>query len=147
MNLEQWDPFDRLSQFRHHSKEMLDEILQAVSEANDSDEAIAFQPDVDLVETTGDFRFYLAIPGLVEDDLVIHVEADSLTIRGERHPPYDVGHRKTQMNEWRYGYFERRFNLPNRVEVTSIRAAYDAGVLTIVAQKLDFDDCRNGVGQ
>jgi HSP20 family molecular chaperone IbpA len=92
-----------------------------------------------MVETVNEFRFYLSIPGLIEDDLLIELEGQFLTIRGERHPPYDAQTRGASIQEWRYGFFERHFELSTLIEVNSLRAAYDAGVLTIVAAKQDPD--------
>lgn len=87
---------------------------------------------------------------MIEDDLLIDIEGRFLTIRGERHPPYDLERRGANLQEWRYGFFERQFELSSLVELESIRAAYDAGVLTIVVTKLvpkqlsEFDRFNDG---
>ena len=49
MNLESWDPFQRLADFRRRSSETLDELLAHLSEPDDRKESIAFQPEVDVV--------------------------------------------------------------------------------------------------
>jgi HSP20 family molecular chaperone IbpA len=40
------------------------------------------------------------------------------------------------MQEWRYGCFERYFELSTAISADTIRANYEAGVLTIVARKV-----------
>lgn len=135
MNFEPVDPFERLEEFRRLSNEKLDELLAELQSTEQINEPISFQPDVDLVETPSEFRIYLSVPGLIEDDIIIQLDGEHLTIRGERRPPYDVERRGTSLREWRYGLFERHFVLPNRIQDSNVRASYDAGVLTIVAQK------------
>ena len=135
MNFEPIDPFERLAEFRRRSNEKLDELLAELQSSEQIKEPISFQPEVDLVETASEFRFYLSIPGLVEDDIIIKLDGEHLTIRGERRPLYDMERRGPSLREWRYGFFERHFVLPKRIQDSSVRASYDAGVLTIVARK------------
>ncbi len=135
MSFDSWDPFQRLEEFRRDSSRMLDELLGHLPDPAARHESISFLPEVDLVESSNEFRFYLSIPGMVEDDIVIEVDGRRLTIRGERRPPYDVDNRVAQLKEWRYGVFVRHFELTCPVAVDSVNAAYDAGVLTIVVQK------------
>ena len=136
MTFEYWDPNERLNELRRRSDQMWQDLLANLPLSEVGDEPIAFHPEVDLVETQQDFRFYLSIPGLVEDDIVIDVQGQRLTIRGERRPPYDPNCRQAHMQEWRYGCFERHFELSTTISAETIRANYDAGVLTIVAQKM-----------
>lgn len=144
MSIEPVDPFERLEEFRRRSNAILDHLLLDVQESSIDDRSIAFQPEVDLVETEHEFRFYLSIPGMVEDDFLIEVDGHHVTIRGERKPPYDPEHRKVSITEWRYGFFQRQFKLPVLIVVASIRATYDSGVLTIVAEKVTTKSSTTG---
>ena len=137
MTIEPVDPHRRIDEFRRRSSAILDQLLANIGGSTIDDQSVAFQPDVDLVETEHDFRFYISVPGMIEDDFMIDVDGHHVTIRGERKPPYDPEHRKTPMQEWRYGFFQRQFELPVLIVVSSIRAAYDSGVLTIVAEKVE----------
>lgn len=137
MSLESWDPDHRLREFRRKSNAALDELLANLSGTTEGNESITFQPEVDVVETADEFRFYVSVPGIIEDDLLINIEGRRIIVRGERHPPYDAAMRGAAVQEWRYGFFERQFELSSLIAVTSIRAAYDAGVLTIIAEKLN----------
>jgi len=136
MSFESWDPFQRLEKFRRDSSRMFDQLLAHLPDSGGGQEAISFQPEVDLVESANEFRFYLSIPGMVEDDIMIEIDGRNLTIRGERRPPYDPEQRKPQLTEWRYGVFVRHFELSTPVAANRVHAVYDAGVLTIVAEKL-----------
>ncbi|MFT5301388.1 MAG: HSP20 family molecular chaperone IbpA [Mariniblastus sp.] len=135
MSIERKDPFERLEEFHQQSNRIFDDLLAELPSAHEDEPTVAFQPAVDLIETPTEFRFYLSIPGLVEDDIVIEVDGQFLAIRGERLPPYDSERRRTQLQEWRYGYFERRFKLASKVTPSTVRGGYEAGVLTIVVEK------------
>jgi len=154
LNLESWDPDERLGQFRRQSNLLLDQLLTELQSLTTGQNPVAFLPEVDLVETEDEFRIYLSIPGAIEDDLGIIVDESGVTIHGERRPPYEMEKRDTAIQEWRYGFFERRIGLPAGVSVSGIRADYDAGVLTIVAGKLGKkpgsappDDSTAGLGK
>jgi HSP20 family protein len=109
----------------------LDKLTHAEAEA----ERIAFLPDVDFVETPREYRLYLSVPGLVEEDIDLAIGERSLTVRGERQPPYDPTHSQRRLGEWRYGFFERRLQLPHPIRTDAVRASCDAGVLTVVLPK------------
>jgi HSP20 family protein len=136
MSFDYWDPFQRLEEFRRDSSRMFDQLMAHLPDSGGGQEAISFHPEVDLVESSKEFRFYLSIPGMVEDDIMIEIDGRNLTIRGERRPPYDPEQRNPQVTEWRYGVFVRQFELSAPVAVNRVHAVYDAGVLTIVAEKL-----------
>lgn len=136
MPLEFWNPIQRLDELKKRSDQMWQQLLAEVSSSSPEQAPVAFHPEADLVETKHDFRYYLSIPGLVEDDILIDIEGRSLTVSGERIPPYDAGHRGPNVQEWQYGFFCRQFELPAAIAIESLRARYDAGVLTIVAQKI-----------
>ena len=139
MNLESWDARSQLEQLRQRSNEMWDQLLARLPASDTVDQPISFMPEVDLIESAQEYRIYLSIPGLIEDDIMIEVQGRILTIRGERRPPYDSDRRETRLNEWRYGFFERHFELSSAISVTHLRATCDAGVLTVVAKKLSSE--------
>ena len=133
MDIVPWDPWKELARLRAQTDRLWDEFLAKMAHDRGSDTAVGFLPDMDVVETAYDFRVYMAVPGLVEDDIEIEATVDSLTVRGERQPPYDPVRQHTR--EWRYGFFERRLSLREQISVDDVRATYDAGVLTVVMPK------------
>ena len=78
----------------------------------------------------------LNLPGVVEEDIDLTVVDQSLTIRGERESPYDTNRQPPHAAEERYGFFERKFDLPVEADLSTLRATYDAGVLTITVLKI-----------
>jgi HSP20 family protein len=136
MNLIQWDPGTALQRLRADTDRLWDEYLDKLRRNESDRNPIAFLPDVDFVETGREFRLYLSIPGLIEEDIDLMVDQQILTIRGERQPPYDPSLARSRLREWRYGFFERRIELPHPIQTGALRATYDAGVLTIVVPKV-----------
>jgi HSP20 family protein len=135
MNLIRWEPWKELERLRAETDRLWDEFLDKLSRSEADPERIAFLPDVDFVETAAEYRLYLSVPGLVEEDLDLTIGEHSLTVRGEREPPYDPGHSRRRLGEWRYGFFERQIQFPQPIQKNAVRASYDAGVLTIVLPK------------
>ena len=136
MALIRWDPWEELERVRSHMDQVWSEFFERLNEAPSRDrEPIGFIPDVDLVETAHEYRVYVSLPGIVEEDIDLLLEKDTLTIRGEREPPYDVDQHSRPRSEWRYGYFERRLRFPTGIKHESVRARYESGVLKIVLPK------------
>ena len=133
MSIVKWDPWKELNELRSQTDELWNTFLSKLSDTSEATQSVAFLPDVDVVETAHDFRVYFSVPGIIEDDLEIEATATTLTVRGERHAPYDLD--RDHVREWRYGFFERMLALRTPVDVDRVKADYDAGVLTIVMPK------------
>lgn len=136
MSIVQWDPWKEFDELRTQTEKLWNTFLGKLSDASEATQSVGFLPDVDMVETAQDIRIYLSIPGAVEDDLEIEATPTSLTVRGERHPPYDLN--RDHVREWRYGFFERQLSLAKTIDVEQVTAHYDAGVLTIVMPKSEW---------
>ena len=133
MSIVKWDPWKELHELRSRTDELWNTFLSKLSDVSEATQSVSFLPDVDVVETAYDFRVYISVPGMVEDDLEIEASATTLTVRGERHPPYDFD--RDHVREWRYGFFERMLTMRMPIDVDQVKADYDAGVLTIVMPK------------
>lgn len=94
-------------------------------------------PRVNIVETNEDFRVEMAVPGMKKEDFHLELDNDMLTIQS------DAGIDDAQMNgnlkftrkEFDYGSFKRSFFLPNTVEMDSIEAKYQDGILRLLIPK------------
>jgi HSP20 family protein len=135
MPLTPWDPWRELERIRSETDRLWDRFLSKLSPTEPERDPISFLPDADFVETPGQYRLYLSIPGLIEEDIDISLGERTLTVRGERQPPYDPHRMSGPIREWRYGFFERRFQFPTSVQTSTLQASYEAGVLTIVVDK------------
>lgn len=130
-----WNPWEEFDKLRAETDHMWDRFFEKLKHVEPEHPPIGFLPSADFVETEQDYRVYLSIPGLVEQDIDVSVDENELTVRGEREPPYDQQQHRPRVSEWRYGFFERRISLPGAIDISSVKATYEAGVLTIVATK------------
>ena len=122
MDLEPWDPWSELERVRDEADRLVDSVLEKLRKAQPGDE-IAFVPAMDLVETPSEYRAYLAVPGVVEEDIDLAVEGGWLIVRGERESPFDLHSANRLRSEWSYGFFERRLRLPADVDHLSTEPA------------------------
>lgn len=143
MNIIPWDPWEELARVRQRTEQMWDEFLGSIN--NELSETVAFVPSADVVESPTEYRLFVAVPGFVEEDIAINLENErTLAIRGERLPHYDENRATHHVKELRYGYFERQFLLSAAVDAETLRASYDAGMLTIVIGKSNSDATNAG---
>jgi HSP20 family protein len=103
-----------------------------------NDEAVstnAWSPAVDIFETPADIVVKAELPGMERKDIVLHLENNVLTLKGERRFEKETKEENYHRIERSYGGFSRAFNIPSMVEEEKIRADYKDGVLTIVLPK------------
>lgn len=104
----------------------------------DDSEALAaasFAPPVDIYEDEHKLLLKLEVPGVRQEDLDIQIENRTLTVRGERKFANEEKQENFHRVEHRYGVFARSFTLPSTVDPESVKATYDAGVLTLELAK------------
>jgi len=95
-------------------------------------ERSGFMPAVDVEEQEDAFVLHAELPGLKREDLVIEVDENVLTLKGERKAEIKEGDGKRyQRVERSYGRFERRFSVPQHVDATGIEAKLVDGVLEL----------------
>ncbi len=94
-------------------------------------------PPVDIYETENELVVKADLPDLLEKDIDVRVENNTLTIRGERKFEKDINEDNYLRVERAYGPFTRSFSLPNTVNSEGIRADYRSGVLTLHMAKLE----------
>lgn len=89
----------------------------------------------DLRENDTEIQVRLEAPGLDPEQFDIHVEADTLWIRGEKHLHRESQDSRFYLLECAYGAFERAIPLPAHVEDGATKASYRRGVLEIILPK------------
>lgn len=94
-------------------------------------EPIAFAPRMDVYEQ-GDFVYVKAeLPGLKKEDVVVEVEGDDLTLRGETRAEKEVKQEDYYRSERTFGSFYRRMHLPPGITAEQIEANLKDGVLEV----------------
>ena len=88
----------------------------------------------ELREQDDAYAFELAMPGLTHDELDIEVGETFLEVKARR--SLDVPEGFELRRRERSGYeFQRRYQLPDRVDVEAVEAKLDRGILNITLPK------------
>jgi HSP20 family protein len=95
----------------------------------------SWSPSVDIFETEGEIIVKAELPGLERKDIVLHLENNVLTLRGERKFEKETKEENYHRIERSYGNFSRSFSIPATVDDEKIRADYKDGVLKIALPK------------
>jgi len=75
----------------------------------------------------------VSLPGIEPKEVQIHVQANLLTITGERKYTLESKEREALHEEFAYGKFERVLELPEGVNTEKMQAEFVNGVLEITA--------------
>lgn len=90
----------------------------------------AHTPRVDIVETDGDFKVLVELPGVLSADVSVQLDRRQLTVEATRFlgPATPEGERPSR-------FYRRAFTVPDSVNPNAITAALDAGILTVTLGK------------
>ena len=128
MAITRWTPFQDMYTLQNRLSSLLQEANRGEDETLT---ASAFVPPVDIYEDANHVVLNLEVPGMKLDDFDIQMENNALTVRGERRFEKETKEENYHRMERRYGSFARVFTLPNTLDPNTVKASYDAGVLTI----------------
>ena len=91
-------------------------------------------PAADILETDENFVLNIVIPGFSKEEIKIDLNEDRLEVSAERTFEKEEGTKYHKL-QTRYGKFSRTFIVPNSVDAEHIKAAYEAGILTLTLPK------------
>lgn len=95
--------------------------------------------EADVVEVEDEIRVVAELPGVRLEDLDLTLEANVLTITGEKQDLRGDNERQGRYHlfERRWGRFNRSFVLPREVDRENVAAAFENGVLTVRIPKAE----------
>ena len=132
MAITRYEPFRDL--FR-----LQDQLFKTFGEAygarDESGLTGAWVPAVDVFEDNDAITVKVELPEVDAKDVDIQVEANQLTVRGERKLERSENRDNYHRIERTYGSFSRSFTLPSTVDTEHISAESKDGVLRIVLPK------------
>ena len=94
-------------------------------------------PAVNLIEQDTQFLIELAAPGNKKEDFEIEIEDGILSISSSNKEDNTSEKETFTRQEFSYNSFRRSFTIPESVNVSSIEATYNEGVLLIKLLKLE----------
>lgn len=91
---------------------------------------------LDVYEDDDRFEIWVDVPGLSRDDVKLELDAETLTIKGERPArAASANERHFRSTERWYGSFERKLTLPPVADASRAEAQLKDGVLKLVLPK------------
>ena len=87
------------------------------------------------MENEGSFIIKVELPGVDKDDVKVHIDNGTLTIKGEK--KVEKKDEKRHRVECVYGSFVRSFTLPQDVDIEKVAAGYKNGILSLTIPKLE----------
>jgi HSP20 family protein len=111
-----WDPFREMTPFYPQG-------------------SAGFVPSFEVKETKEGFTFKADVPGVKESDLDVTVTGNRLSVSGKREAEKEEQTDTYYTAERSYGEFNRSFTLPDGVDLNSVHAELNQGVLTLSMRK------------
>ena len=109
--------------------------LPSLWSKNFGDSSLDFQPQFEIKQKDEHIEVTAELAGLKPEDVDIHLEADYLSIRGEKKEEKEQDDKARYYSERSYGYFERSFQLPYEVDQEKAKASFKDGLLKISLEK------------
>ena len=84
MALTRWDPFRELSIMQERMNRMFDDAGRGWR-GDEPSSTTTWSPAVDIYETENEIMVQAELPGVERKDIVLNLEKNVLTLKGERH--------------------------------------------------------------
>ena len=136
MALVKYNPLRELRSMQEQMNRLLNVSWNHDLAGEDIKEGI-WQPSVDIYETEDSIVIKAELPDVVQKDIEVHIEDNTLTLKGERKHSSDVKKENYHRIERYFGSFQRSFSLPANVQQDGISAVCERGVLSITLPKKD----------
>ncbi|MEM6629799.1 MAG: Hsp20/alpha crystallin family protein [Bacteroidota bacterium] len=123
--------------FRPMFNSLLNDIFEGDRAVSKLEKNWFSAPKVNIREDDRAFYLEVAAPGLSKENFEIKVDKDVLVVKGSKEAEQEEKQDTYYRKEFSYGVFERRFRLPETVNVEDIQAGYNEGILTVELPKLE----------
>jgi HSP20 family protein len=94
-----------------------------------------WSPPADVYETADRFVIQIELPGVDENDVLIQIDADQVSVKGERRLKPSTRPECFHRMERSYGAFSRTFRLTEEVDPDGATARFRDGLLQLEAPK------------
>ena len=136
MNVLRWRPFGDLLGMQNRINQLFeDDFFKPVKPQEYS--SSSWIPSTDIYETKDAYVFNMELPGMSKEDLVIELNNNTLSIKGEKKEEKDIKEDSFHRIERSSGSFSRCFSIPKNVNSTKIEASMKNGILKVKIPKVE----------
>jgi HSP20 family protein len=96
-----------------------------------------WKPSIEVLDKGEHYLVRAELPGLKKNDIDLSVSDHTLTISGERKEDKESKEKDYVYREYRYGSFYRSIPLPTGLDLDTIAATYEDGILEITVPKVE----------
>ncbi len=115
---------------------MLDAALNnSCGTRNEADGSVGRTLRADILEGEKEFRVLMDLPGVLQENLDLSIEDQTLWVKAERSESVPEGFETRRSERTGQATFSRTFSLGNAVNADDIKAQFRNGVLTITLPK------------
>lgn len=133
--IRKWDPLRDLLALQERMNRLFEESLSRGRLGDPVLGGGAWSPLADVYETEEAFVVAVELPGVDEDDIEVHVDGDTLTLRGERRLTLGARPDAFHRMERSHGFFSRSFSFPQEVDPARVTAQFKDGLLRLELPK------------
>ena len=137
MDLVKWEPFEGLNRIQSRINDLFDETFGRPGAHPTANNATAWFPPVDVLESRDSYLIRAELPGMKKEDFNLELQDGVLTLSGERkfeEPANGVEYHRIERSS---GKFFRSFSLPQTVKNDEIKASFRDGILEVHVPKAD----------
>jgi HSP20 family protein len=136
MALIRWEPVTELNAIQNEMNRLFNTFVDpSAPSGRGNGTTRRWLPPMDLVETPDHYVLRADLPGLSDGDVNVQLEANVLTISGERKAEHEDQQEGYYRLERAFGTFSRSLTLPDGVDPDAVQAHFDRGVLEIRVPK------------
>lgn len=134
-----WNPSSRLlgQTLSPSLSRWIDDAFSRSRGLEEDASATNWAPAADIKETDNALFVQVELPGLAKEDIEVSLEANVLTVTGERRFTKNESKETYHRMERFYGKFSRSFRLPRNVDAGSVSASFADGLLTLELPKTE----------
>jgi HSP20 family protein len=136
MPIRRWDPLRDLLTLQERMNRLFEHSMLRGRLADPALASGTWTPLADVYETAEGFVVQLEVPGIAEDDIEVHVDGDTVVVRGQRQPASRSRPDSFHRMERTYGAFSRSFQFPQDVDPDRVTARFKDGLLRVDIPKL-----------
>lgn len=103
----------------------------------------AYSPAVDVVEEKDKLTVIVDLPGVAERDLRVEFVEGGVVLRGKREPAPEPSGSRMRRAERPAGEFSKTVPLPKELDVRSVVAKMESGVLTLTIPRSSASDLKS----